>query len=387
MAHEIAGFTYNKETGEAVPGAVITVILKSTGLPVPVGGEYGGTANPTVSDGTGFFAWSCELSPGPVRVTSSLTGGTEIRVRSGEELMQAGSYYSGDVPVIVQSLSSGVIKGLLEDFLVEAVTGQRKIRVHTGAALAAGNLFSMDADREITIDANPSIAIRRDIVVLNQWVGTSEYGKQTITVEKGTVSATDPTLNSDPDILQIPLQRVIVNQNATSVTTEDMRSYVGPSALPNGIVTVPSLGEDVLDLFEDSVGVGKYEKTVNFNGTGAYVTVSSSDTAVKTLASGTLTLPAGKWLIEARMDLADALCTVNNGTVRFKLAGNGAPVAPDNTTRPIRFSGNVFRPASVSSRLIVNPTTSTTYTVTATAQWEAGDPVRLYGGNLAITAR
>ena len=42
-----------------------------------------------------------------------------------------------------------------------------------------------------------------------------------------------------------------------------------------------------------------------------------------------------------------------------------------------------MRPAAVSSRLIVTPTASTTYTVTATAQWEAGDPVRLYGGNLA----
>jgi hypothetical protein len=385
MAHEISGYVLDREAGTPIVGATITVISKATGLPVPVGGDGGGAANPTVTDGTGFFSWSCELSPGPVRVSAA--AGSEVRIRSGEELMQAGTYFSGDVPIIVQALSSGVINGIADDFLVEAVAGQRKVRVNPGAALMAGNLFSLDDEREITIDANPTIAIRKDLVVLNQWVGTSEIGKQSISIVKGVTTDVDPTLNSDPDILQLALARSTINQNATSVVVTDMRSFVGPSALPDGIVTVASLGEDVLDLFEDSVGVGKYEKTSNFHGSGNYITVSSSNTGAKTLTSTVLTIPAGTWLIEARMDLADGLCTVNNGTVRFKLSGNGAPAAPNDTSRPVRFSGNVFRGAACSSRLIVTPTTSTVYTVTATAQWEAGDPVRIYGGNLHMTVR
>ena len=113
--HELSGYVVHPTTGAAIPGATVTIIDEVTGSPVEVGGVTGGSSNPTSTDGNGYFSWTCELSPGPVQARA--TNGGEVKISSGKELRQVGSYYSGDIPVIIQSLSAGVIHGILEDFL------------------------------------------------------------------------------------------------------------------------------------------------------------------------------------------------------------------------------------------------------------------------------
>lgn len=386
MAHEVTGYVRNKTTGAPSPNVPVSIYQDIPGGSlIPVAGAFGGSTNPTQTDANGFFSWTCELSPGPIKLNAESVTGDEVKIRSGKELMQAGTMFVGDLPGIIQSLSDGVLLGYGESFLVEAVTGQRRIRVNgPSAALAAGNFFSIDADRTIDVTANPSLPTRRDIVVLQQWVGTNLVGKQAITLLPGLVNNTDPVLNANADILEIPLARVMVPQNATSVTVEDMREYVGPTALPDDIVGLDNLKDEVLTLFEGAA-VDKFGATVNFLGSSE-LTVLSTNPGPFTLATYTLTLPPGKWLIRVDVDVHNCRCTTSSGIVRFTLEGTGTPQAPDHTTRPIRFSGNVFRGASFSSILIVTPAVSTAYVITAKATYESGDPVVLGGGSMKVMA-
>lgn len=242
----IEGYVRQHPNGGPLANIPVTVRDEALGGAIPVGGMWMASANPINTDANGFFSWSCELSPGPVRVEADVASGTELKVRSGKEVMQAGDIFISDVGQILLMFSPGVFRGVKNGFAVTAVTGQLQVTVATGAANALGRFLSTDTTRTLTIDPNTTLATRYDLVVLEQHVGGTYKGRQNIAVLKGTVDATVPTTNTNPDIHQIPISRVTIAQNATSVTVLDQRVYASPTSLGAASVDMPSLAPDVI---------------------------------------------------------------------------------------------------------------------------------------------
>lgn len=243
----IEGYVREHPNGGPLANIPVTIRDDVLGGAIPVGGMWAATANPVNTDVNGFFSWACELSPGPLRAEADVASGTEIKVRSGKEVMQAGDIFISDVGQILLMFNTGVFRGVKNQFVVSPVTGQLQVSVASGAANALGRFLSTDTARVLTIAPNTTLATRYDLVVLEQHVGGTYKGRQNIAVLQGTVNATVPTTNTDPNIHQIPIARVTIAQNATSVTVLDQRVFASPTSLGAASVDLPSLAPDVVN--------------------------------------------------------------------------------------------------------------------------------------------
>lgn len=382
MVKEISGYVRDRFTGNPAVGAAVVVKDAASGVAIPTGGSYVASTNPMAADGDGFFRWFCDFNPGLLSVEAA--NGDEVRIRTGNELMQKGEMFDSDLSLMLQSFTSGIIVDLYDEFEVFEVSGQRRIRLSTGVANMLGRLISMSqGDLEADLDANPSLVVRHDLVVLQQHIGGSTPGRQGWRIVKGVTSATDPLYNQDPNIFELALARAKIPQNATSIAKpDDLRVGSGPASIGSNTVTLDSLTDEVLDAFD--AGGYKDKKDTNF---AAQTTNLTSGSAVRTLGSAQLTnVPAGTYLIECAINCS-MYAVPNSGYARFKLTGNAAPVTPDDSNRAFWASGNVIRQVVLSSRLKVTPTVPTTYTVNATVQYETGDPTRILDGVVYMTIK
>jgi hypothetical protein len=418
MAKTIEGYIREHPNGQPLASVDVAILDDVTGSVIPPGGMWKADGNPMVTDSNGFFSWNCELSPGPLRVEGNVNAGSELKVRSGREVMQAGDVFISDLPEFLRLFTTGVFQGVASAFRVDAIVGQRAVRVLPGSANMLGRYFSTLTNREITLAENTTLTTRKDLVVLEQYVAGDYQGRQNIAIIQGTVNNTVPASNLDPDILQLPIATVSVAMSATTVTVEDTRVYSGPSSLGVGTITLENLSSEVLDYIAaqfpgftvksgsstiktttktitvkdglkavagtgneviitlDSVAaVGKQFKDVNFAAFG-------SDGSERTLASTTVTLAPGTWLIQTMLTVSGRALG-NEGYTRLKLTGTGTPEGSDVSTRAYHTYAS-SRQMVLTGRKIVSPTTTTTYTINARTVHEDLDTVYIEDGNLHV---
>lgn len=228
---KIVGYVRDIPGGQGLSGVPVNIRLAKDGTLVPVGGMAGAGINPVNTDANGRFEWSCELSPGPLRVEAAIDSTAEMKVRVGEEVMQAGDIFISDIPTMGQSFKDGIIKGME----VAPVTGQMKVSVAAGAANIAGRIFELNSSRTISIDSNSTLANRYDSVYIEQHLEGTDAGLQQILVQKGTTNGVIPVIQSTSSVRRMRIGAVKIPQGATSVTV----SHPAPTVAPQSIDIEP----------------------------------------------------------------------------------------------------------------------------------------------------
>jgi hypothetical protein len=284
---KIYGYIRDIPGGTPQVGATVTLRHDDSGVTVPTGGMWMlAGPNPVTTGADGSFAFTMELSPGPVRVEGVV--GSETKVRSGQEIMQAGEDFISDLAGLASVLTNGVISGHNNEFAINAGGGTRQVVVAPGDLIIAGHLFGTETGRTLTHDAESVLTERWDTVVAEQHVGGSTPGRQNVAIVKGVTNQTDPALNTDPDIFQLPLARARIANGASTVQVDDRRTFasvylgngsVGANQLAAGAVTATAWNAtDFNEAVQDQIG--------------AHVKGGSNITATYDDATGDTTLAA-----------------------------------------------------------------------------------------------
>jgi hypothetical protein len=125
--------------------------------------------------------------------------------------------------------ASGVALGYMGELAVDAVTGALAVSVASGGAIVEGRRYVQDDAEQVDIaggDAQPRI----DVVALEANMNTPVRAVRLVVV-KGTAASNPapPALTQTASVYQIPLARVLVPANATTLnaaTVTDARVYV-----------------------------------------------------------------------------------------------------------------------------------------------------------------
>ena len=217
----IQGYIRDIPGGDGVPSIPVTIRHQVSGLTVASGGMTNCTTNPVNTDANGFFKWECELSPGPVKVDATISG-SQKKVRSGLEMMQAGDVWVSEFGEYMKVLTSGVISAEGSDFSTSSAA--LNLTILPGAAIIEGRFFRLTTNRVIAVPSNAVYAVRWDLLVLQQYVGGASIGKQDIVLKTGTNGA-DPAINTDPDIYELPIYRARTSMGASVTNLDDLRAY------------------------------------------------------------------------------------------------------------------------------------------------------------------
>lgn len=235
---KIEGYIRDIPGGEPLTGLEVFILDDITGLQIPVGDPFGGSTNPVVTDPqNGLFTWTCELSPGPVRIVADIgPNGTKRKVRSGREVMESGNIFLSDIPRFFEVFNDGVINTIGNKFM--ATSSGQDITLQTGGAMLDGHLLETRFNRLIHVPTNTTLPTRKDILVLRQHVGGQYVGKQEILLKGGTVNNVDPPDNTDPNYVEVKLWRSVIAQNSGTVTlgaANDLRTYATPLQSANSV--------------------------------------------------------------------------------------------------------------------------------------------------------
>lgn len=226
------GYIRDIPGGDPIAGVSVTVRDDNTGTPIAAGGMTNCTTNPVNTDGSGFFSWSCELSPGPIKVDAVITG-SQKKVRSGKERMQSGDYWLSDIPQYFTNFSNGIIFGNKNAY--NATSASLNITLQTGAAILNGYLVEITTTRVLAVPSNVTLSERWDLVVLQQYIGGTSKGKQSIALKTGTVNQVDPVINTDPNILEFAIWRSKIANGGGVVALTDIRTYSSILVNPNQV--------------------------------------------------------------------------------------------------------------------------------------------------------
>jgi len=158
---------------------------------------------------------------------------------------------------------------------------------------------------------------------------------------------------------------------------------IANAAVTKDKIAANAVSEDRLDAavrtkLNASSGADATFKDVNFAATGQVG-------GWRTLATASLTLAAGKWLIESDVNFT-ARGMGGSGTVTVQLTGNGSPQGGDESSRIFQTVGGVPRLIRLTGRIIVNTSSAKTYTVNARVVHDSGDPTDARDGVLFVKA-
>ena len=275
MPKIVEGFIRNFPGGAGIPSINVTILDDVTGNPIPSGGNIKADGSPIATDGSGYFHWESELSPGPIRVRADIVAGSDVRVQSGQERMQSGDVFLSDLQNLPRLFSTGVFKDFLDSLSVTPSNSTLTATLNTGAAVMNGVLWAIDTPRDLTITPNTTLTTRLDYVILRQYVSGSYHGKQDYAVVAGTIAGQLPAINANPDILEFPLGYLTIAQNASIATWTDVRVYAAAKAVDDGALVYAALSADAIaglqELARDTVGTAltvtaPITKTVNDSG-------------------------------------------------------------------------------------------------------------------------
>ena len=235
MGKTVEGYVLDIDTAAGIPGATVTIYDANTNS--ALSGVVGLSTNPVNTDANGHFKFTMDLSPGPVYVDAA-NGGKHDR-RMGLEQMQIGDHWMSDIPTLLHLFTDGVIRGVLNEFAVSVSGSINQFTVATGEAIIQGHAWSLSSGAyTASIAANTTIANRRSIVVLRQFLDAAYQGKQVIDIIYGTVDGVDPTLKQGVDdgsgntIWEFPLATLNTVQNAgISTIVADDRVFTVPQTV------------------------------------------------------------------------------------------------------------------------------------------------------------
>jgi hypothetical protein len=188
MAHirkKISGYVRVEDNQDPVVGASVTVYYEGNGQVVPTGGVAHADANPVSTNSSGYFEWTTDLDPGPVYIESEV-GGVLSRVRSGREIMQAGSMWVSDLGYLATDYSNGFFPDDVP--VVTASASSNEVTVQPFSGVLAGRRVGITQPVTITLDPNPSLAVRKTMLGITQEAVGTAIGRQNIELSYGTSS-------------------------------------------------------------------------------------------------------------------------------------------------------------------------------------------------------
>lgn len=437
---EIIGYVRSIPGGEGIANVPVSIRLKKDGTLVAPGGMEQASANPIMTDANGRFSWSCELSPGIVKVEAAIDSTAEMKVRVGDEIMQADDMFISDMSTIGQMFTNGIIEGVDGNFAVTPVVGSLQVAVAAGAINMYGHIFRTHTVRNLTVDANPEFATRIDTVYVTHYHSGADKGKQIIGIAKGIANNTPAAVPTVAGTWSLAIARVTVPLGATSVTT----TMVGPTAAPtstkinNDSILLQHLAPEVEDQLLNSTfsiinpTTGQHlayngTKFVNEDNTIANLddAVIASPVAGQVLAystgkwrNSTLTftvpapafaeqvissygeldnnvllgsvsveVPKGTWMLVGEVYGQAFVTNGGAGTANIWLQGS-AVTGKSLTSRQtvVRGKGDGIRSFQLTTRLMVGPVATTTYTLDLWGAHASGDRHTLYPIVLVLKA-
>ena len=239
---------------------------------------------------------------------AAIDAGAELKVRDGEEVMQAGDMFISDLSTLGEQFLTGVMSEIGGGFITTPVIGSLQVSVAAGAANMWGRMFRTHTPRVLNIAPNPSLATRIDTVYLEQIYDESsaDNGKQTIAIAQGTVSGTPATVPVTTGVARLPIARVTIPQGGTSVTVDTsviVHSTPRTISLGADSIGLVTLKNEVKNLLTDAmftVTSPVSGQTLAYNGSDWVnednVISLAEDVAIASPASGqVLTYSSGKW--------------------------------------------------------------------------------------------
>jgi hypothetical protein len=354
----VKGFVRETPNADPVPSVPVNIRYKTTNGLVPAGGVIGAGANPVTTGGDGSFTWTTELSPGPIYAEAVISAGSEVRIRHGDEVMQAGTAFVSDIPGYGKFLTNGVLKSYRGQLQPTASLVAREIMLNHGAAILAGHLWELDTTRNVVVPANATLAARWDLLVMRQYIGGTEIGRQDLVLVAGTVNATEPTINTDPNILEVSLCRVITANGASVSTIVDQRPYaavrsvasasITPAELDRAYVESTALNELVDDRVDALLVAGSTNLTKTYNDGAGTLTLDAGmriEALNVLLHSFAKTLDFGTGFLIADMGGGEVDIAVDpqfiKDTVRVTTVIDGGSISADSGVTTARTIGSI----------------------------------------------
>lgn len=302
------------------------------------------------------------IAPGDITLTA---GYSDRHVHSTDDITNLDTHIIELLRVALGDYATGVIGGFRNAFETTQVGTSLNMTTNTGGAILtrADTTIMVDHAGAPIVTAIPTTASstlkRIDTIVLEiaPATGYSLLTTPTIVRVAGVAATTPvrPNLQQDATKWQIPLADVTVSN--TAITKVDDRRAVVASG-----------------------GAAAAWADLNFNATG----VLSSGS--RTLGSASAQLPAGTWFIQSQLNFT-ARNNGNNGTFVAKLTGNGAPIAPNDSTRIFLTVGGVPRTVILTGRCTLALASPTTVTVNGVVQFDTYDVTDMRDGVVFWTAQ
>ena len=188
-------------------------------------------------------------------------------------------------------ISDGVYATYGDHFMVSPVSGMQ-IKVGAGRAWLDHTWTLNDTDYPLTVEEAEVVLKRIDTVIIE--VDRSNNGRiNRVRIVKGTPASSPaaPTLTKTSTVKQYPLADILVQPNATAITTADITNRIGTSALPwvTGIIDHISADElitqwraefnTLLDTLETMISQAGQGAVID-NSVGASALITSGNNAV-----------------------------------------------------------------------------------------------------------
>jgi hypothetical protein len=230
----VSGYIRSIPGGDPALNIPVTVKDALTGTNIAVGGPYVGSTNPINTDNvTGYFEWTCELDPGPIRI-EAVPGVGIKKVRSSLEQTSALGVWISDLPEYFKIFSNGVIPGIGNAFA--ATSSGLNVTFKDGQGILGGYFWGTLTNKVFAISPNGSFTERWDQIILRQHIGGTARGRQEVLVIPGIANQTLAAINTDPNKLDLPLWTVKIANGAGVVTLVDTRVYTKYVNLANSVV-------------------------------------------------------------------------------------------------------------------------------------------------------
>ncbi len=172
------------------------------------------------TDTDGFWTYEVAGSPGPLYAEFLVQGLT--RYRSTRSAPPAGPFVVGEANYVLRILGNGVVAGDGDGLAVTA-TGGLSVEVASGLAVGYGVIYRSTDATTLNLKTNNDGSSRTDrIVVECHPAGTATEGYAALAIVKGVAGDGVPALTQTDTVYQIPIARVVVGKNVSSVASGDI---------------------------------------------------------------------------------------------------------------------------------------------------------------------
>ena len=389
----IRGFVRTTPGGAPVPD----------GTPVELRAELDNAFLAATTTVDGLYVFERDGTYPPYRVIAAT--GEITKITSSLVTGMTGPTTLSTLPYMFRSWSDGIVEDVFGELAVTANGVNLNIAVASGAAHVHGIVYDQLGSKTVTLDPADATNPRVDTIAVEvapAGSGIEIEGRSELVVLTGAPSASPvaPALTQSSTVWQLPLADIRVDAGVTAIATNKVsdRRVSSTPAIADASILPVKFHADVLEWIRDQMaGFIKagtnvtitHDDTANTltiaaasGGSSAATTATYNDanfmhnstvgSTQVNIATASITLPAGKHLINTQVNLSAYNNSGGSGYVRIKLAGTGVPSGTDQSSRKFRTYGYGSREIVLSGRKIVQPTATTTYTATAQAVHESG---------------